>query len=74
MWPFSGARVNKDPVCGMDVETNNSLLQFHGTETYYFCSSSCRSTFQDEPGKYDNSSEAATEESKEEEAVAPAGP
>lgn len=75
MWPFSGAKVENDPICGMEVEVDDSLLQFYNRETYHFCSSSCRASFQSDPGKYAKSSEAAveeSEESKEEEAATPA--
>jgi YHS domain-containing protein len=43
----------KDPVCGMEVKVNDSTLrcQFQGKE-YYFCSSSCRTSFEKEPQRY----------------------
>jgi len=43
----------KDPVCGMDVDTDNAQFQAeHGGQTYYFCSRGCMLDFQDEPARY----------------------
>ena len=44
----------KDPVCGMDVEPSKAgggKLDHHG-KTYYFCSESCRKSFEKNPDKY----------------------
>jgi P-type Cu+ transporter len=43
----------QDPVCGMDVDANNTSEQsdFHG-QTYYFCSEECKNAFDAEPEKY----------------------
>jgi Cu+-exporting ATPase len=43
----------KDPVCGMDVDTETSQLSFEyqGT-TYWFCGKGCLLEFRDDPGKY----------------------
>ncbi len=43
----------KDPVCGMDVETENaSYTSEHQGETYYFCSKGCKLDFEEEPQRY----------------------
>ena len=43
----------KDPVCGMDVETEGAKLvfEYEGT-TYYFCGKGCLLEFRDDPEKY----------------------
>ena len=45
--------MKKDPVCGMSVDEKKAA----GTavtqgKTYYFCSPSCKATFEKDPGKY----------------------
>ncbi|MDA1188131.1 MAG: YHS domain-containing protein [Chloroflexi bacterium] len=52
MWPFSKTKLENDPVCGMDVDARAALLQFHKGTTYYFCSASCRASFQKDADKY----------------------
>lgn len=47
-WPT----VLKDPVCGMDVTADSKFHTEFGGATYYFCSASCQSKFQADPGKY----------------------
>ncbi len=43
----------KDPICGMNVdEKTASLKSEYQGQTYYFCSSICKQTFDKEPGKY----------------------
>lgn len=43
----------KDPVCGMDVETNNAAGQTnHAGQIYYFCSSICKAKFDKDPAHY----------------------
>lgn len=45
--------MQKDPVCGMDVDPKNtSLTSEYQGQTYYFCSSGCKKTFDKEPQKY----------------------
>jgi Cu+-exporting ATPase len=39
-----------DPVCGMTVDPASSLRHDHGGKPYFFCSESCRTRFQDDPG------------------------
>lgn len=43
----------KDPICGMDVETKPGAIQsaYQG-KTYYFCSDSCKRTFDSAPQRY----------------------
>jgi len=47
--------VIKDPVCGMMVdEKKTPFKSTYQAKTYYFCSSSCRDTFDKNPSKYAN--------------------
>ncbi len=43
----------KDPVCGMEVDTNKANFQttYQG-KTYYFCSAECKRDFDKDPKKY----------------------
>jgi len=43
----------KDPVCGMDVDPKTAAgkSEYQG-QTYYFCSSGCKKSFDKEPEKY----------------------
>lgn len=47
--------MEKDPVCGMEVDpktaTDKSIYQ---GKTYYFCSPGCKRSFDKEPQKYLN--------------------
>ncbi len=42
----------KDPVCGMTVDTDTDLKYEYKGNTYYFCSSYCLDKFKNEPEKY----------------------
>lgn len=43
----------KDPVCGMDVDQATAAGKSeHMGQTYYFCSSGCKKSFDDSPMKY----------------------
>jgi len=43
----------KDPVCGMKVDEKSANFKSEkGSKTYYFCSSSCKETFEKNPEKY----------------------
>ncbi|MBN8945346.1 MAG: heavy metal translocating P-type ATPase [Rhizobiales bacterium] len=43
----------KDPVCGMDVDSQTSEHRAeHGGRTYYFCSAGCKSKFEAAPTRY----------------------
>ncbi|MEW5976292.1 MAG: YHS domain-containing protein [Acidobacteriota bacterium] len=42
-----------DPVCGMKVDDQKSAVQStHQGKTYYFCSESCKTKFEQDPKKY----------------------
>ncbi len=43
----------KDPVCLMDVDTENALFtsEYEG-QTYYFCAPGCKAEFENNPAKY----------------------
>lgn len=43
----------KDPVCGMEVDEKRAPArsEYMG-KTYYFCSSACKKTFDQNPTKY----------------------
>jgi len=45
--------MEKDPVCGMTLETNgsNQMSDYEG-KTFYFCCAGCKQAFDKEPGKY----------------------
>ena len=45
--------MRKDPVCGMIVdEKKMKLTSKHDNKTFYFCSASCKATFDEEPPKH----------------------
>ena len=45
--------IEKDPVCGMDVDTETSTLSLeHEGKTYWFCGKGCMLEFRDDPDKY----------------------
>jgi YHS domain-containing protein len=45
--------MTKDPVCGMHIdETEATGKSEYQGETYYFCSSHCKASFDQEPEKY----------------------
>jgi Cu+-exporting ATPase len=42
-----------DPVCGMSVDTATAEYRsFRGGQAYYFCSSGCKESFDQDPGKF----------------------
>jgi YHS domain-containing protein len=43
----------KDPVCGMEVDPKQAAgqSQYQG-QTYYFCSTGCKRSFDQDPQKY----------------------
>jgi YHS domain-containing protein len=45
--------IAKDPVCGMEVETEGAqqTSDYKGT-TYYFCGRGCKLDFDEDPEKY----------------------
>ena len=45
--------IEKDLVCGMDVDTATSKLSLeHDGKTYWFCGKGCLLEFKDDPAKY----------------------
>ena len=48
---------HKDPVCGMDVSSeNNSITAIWNNQTYYFCAQNCRKAFEKSPEAYQKES------------------
>lgn len=51
--PEAAAHLAQDPVCGMSVDPDPAEHRsYQKGETYYFCSSGCKETFDSDPGKY----------------------
>lgn len=48
--------MERDPVCGMQVDPKNAAgtSEYQGN-TYFFCSSGCKQAFDKEPERYVNS-------------------
>ncbi len=45
--------MEKDPVCGMDVDPKNAAAKSdYLGKTYYFCSLGCKKEFDQSPEKY----------------------
>ncbi len=45
--------MEKDPVCGMEVEdTSNAETYVYKDKTYYFCTTLCKIQFEQNPEKY----------------------
>ena len=44
--------MEKDPVCGMEVDPKTALSASHGGKTYYFCSAGCRTQFVANPSRF----------------------
>ena len=43
----------KDPVCGMDVDTNNpAATSDYNGQTYYFCAPGCKKQFDRDPERF----------------------
>jgi YHS domain-containing protein len=42
----------KDPVCGMNVDESSPHSSTHAGVTYYFCSASCKTKFDEAPERY----------------------
>jgi P-type Cu+ transporter len=43
----------KDPVCGMQVDTDRAAASdTYQDTTYYFCSTACATAFRSNPGRY----------------------
>lgn len=44
---------HRDPVCGMQVDENSAAgSSEYEARTYYFCSTMCKSRFDEEPARY----------------------
>jgi YHS domain-containing protein len=56
---IKGAKMEKDPVCGMDVDPKNAAAKsdYHN-KTYYFCSLGCKKEFDQSPEKYLNNAKS----------------
>ncbi len=50
---MSGTKMAKDPVCGMNVDTEKAAATstYQGT-TYHFCAPGCKKAFDENPAKY----------------------
>lgn len=48
---------HKDPVCGMEVDTEVGYGKMYKGQLYHFCSRNCLDKFEDNPGQYLNSEE-----------------
>ena len=55
--------MNKDPVCGMQVDRSALISSYQG-QTYYFCSVECKEQFEKNPENYINKSMAVTGQMK----------
>jgi len=45
--------MEKDPVCGMDVDPRTATIKFeYKGQMFYFCSPGCKKDFEKEPQKY----------------------
>ena len=45
--------IEKDPVCGMDVDTTTTDLKIeHDGKTYWFCGKGCMLEFRDDPKRF----------------------
>src|SRR5258708_3867174 len=48
-----GKTLERDPVCGMNVEAGKAAAKVeHGGKMYYFCAPGCAKRFQQAPEKY----------------------
>jgi P-type Cu+ transporter len=53
MQTLSAAKLERDPVCGMNVDAAKAAATVtHGDATYYFCCRGCAEKFKSEPDKY----------------------
>ncbi len=45
--------MERDPVCGMEIDPTNAAAQMdYQGKTYYFCSQSCHNQFMQNPQQY----------------------
>ncbi len=47
--PVKGISLVRDPVCGTHLDRNRALTLRRKGETYYFCSTDCRTAFEQDP-------------------------
>lgn len=47
-----GGAMEKDPVCGMQVDEKKAAKSGHQGKTFYFCSPSCKTTFDKSPDQF----------------------
>ena len=52
---------DKDPVCGMTVETASAKSSLYQGRAYYFCSADCRDKFEASPERYANRGETPSQ-------------
>lgn len=51
--PAAGAKMTKDPVCGMEVDMSKAAAtSIYQGKTYYFCALGCKKSFDANPAKY----------------------
>ena len=55
------AKVEKDPVCGMEVGAAGSLKSEYGGRTFYFCSDHCKKKFDQDPARHANAKPVGAE-------------
>lgn len=56
----SSAQVT-DPVCGMQIRSDNSVTGTHEGQTWHFCSQACLEKFNADPARYVGSAPAPRE-------------
>ena len=49
--------MQKDPVCGMEVDTDESETSTYQDKVYHFCAKECKDRFDAEPLEYANKEE-----------------
>ena len=52
---------DKDPVCGMTVETASAKSSLYDGRAYYFCSNDCRDKFEAAPQRYASKGEGPSQ-------------
>jgi len=53
-FPGKEYTVQKDPVCGMSIETKDAESSNYQGKTYYFCSEDCKTKFDKQPTQFAN--------------------
>lgn len=44
--------MEKDPVCGMEVDEKSEFNSTFNSKTYHFCSANCKETFDKNPQQF----------------------